>query len=180
MEKRPTLEILEKYPENLEMPARTRRLREQKWLLDFVISTAGLEWDLLRMGMATAPVGFEAMGDWSQVATKAKRFDEITPSFAEVAARRETRAREAEQRGDEITARESYLVASIYYGIAQWPIDDVSELNLELNAKKLECYSRYAARAHHKIERVENGPAYNSGVVTFPAVRTTALSNRDH
>jgi dipeptidyl aminopeptidase/acylaminoacyl peptidase len=28
-------------------------------------------------------------------------------------------------------------------------------LNLGLNAKKLDCYARYAARAHHKIERVE-------------------------
>jgi pimeloyl-ACP methyl ester carboxylesterase len=46
-------------------------------------------------------------------------------------------------------------VASIYYGIAQWPIDEISERNLELNAKKLECFSRYAVRAHHTIERVE-------------------------
>ena len=137
------------------MRARTKRLREQKWLLDIVISTVGLDWDLLRMGMATAPVGFEAMGDWSQVVAKAKRFDEITPSFTEIAALREMRAREAERGGDEVTARESYLVASIYYGIAQWPIDEVSEQNLALNAKKLECYSHYAKRAHHKIERVE-------------------------
>jgi dienelactone hydrolase len=137
------------------MRPRTKRLREQKWLLDIVISTVGLDWDLLRMGMATAPVGFEGMGDWSQVVAKAKRFDEITPAFVEVAAHREMRAREAAKRGDEVTARESYLVASIYYGIAQWPFDDVNERNLELNAKKLECYSRYAERAHHRIERVE-------------------------
>lgn len=137
------------------MPGRARRFREQKWLLDLVISKVGLDWDLLRMGMATAPVGFEGMGDWSLVSSKAKRFDEISPSFAEIAAGREARAREAEKRGDEVTARESYLVASLYYGIAQWPIDDVTERNLELNAKKIECFSRYAVRAHHKIERVE-------------------------
>lgn len=137
------------------MRGRTKRLREQKWLLDIVISTVGLDWDLLRMGMATAPVGFEAMGDWSQAVAKAKRFDEITPTFSEIAAHREMRAREAERNGDEVTARESYLVASIYYGISQWPIDEVSELNLTLNAKKLDCYSRYAQRAHHRIERVE-------------------------
>jgi pimeloyl-ACP methyl ester carboxylesterase len=134
---------------------RTKRFREQKWLLDIVISTVGLDWDLLRMGMATAPVGFEGMGDWSQAVARAKRYDELTPSFREIAAHRETRAKEAEQAGDEITARESYLVAAIYYGIAQWPIYEISDLNLELNAKKIECYSRYAIRAHHKIERVE-------------------------
>jgi dienelactone hydrolase len=137
------------------MAGRARRYREQKWLLDIVISTVGLDWDLLRMGMATAPVGFEGMGDWSLVTSKVKRFDDLSPSFAEVAAGREARARIAERAGDEVTAREAYLVASLYYGIAQWPLDEISERNRELNAKKLECFTRYAARAHHRIERVE-------------------------
>jgi pimeloyl-ACP methyl ester carboxylesterase len=150
---------------DLRMHARSRRFREQKWLLDSVISTVGLDWDLLRMSQVTAPVGFEGMGDWSQVASKVKRFDDISPSFAEVAARREVRAHEAEKLGNEVTARESYLVASLYYGVAQWPIDEVSERNLELNAKKLECYSGYAKRAHHKIERVE----IKMGKDTIPA-----------
>ena len=133
----------------------SKRFREQKWLLNSVISTVGLDWDLLRMATVTAPLGFEGMGDWAVVASKAKRYDDISPSFAEVAAGRERRAREAEQFGREVTAREAYLVASIYYGVAQWPIDEISERNLELNAKKLDCYSRYAVRAHHRIERVE-------------------------
>ena len=107
-----------------------KRFREQKWLLDSVISTIGLDWDLLRMSTVTAPIGFEGMGDWAVVASKTKRFDEISPSFEEVAAGREARAREAEQNGNEITARESFLVASIYYGVAQWPIDEVNERNL--------------------------------------------------
>jgi dienelactone hydrolase len=132
-----------------------KRFREQKWLLDSVISTIGLDWDLLRMSTVTAPIGFEGMGDWAIVAGKAKRFDDISPSFESVAAGREARAREAEKAGNEVTARESYLVASIYYGVAQWPIDEVNERNLMLNAKKLDCYGRYAKRAHHRIERVE-------------------------
>ena len=132
-----------------------RRFREQKWLLDSVVSTVGLDWDLLRMATVTAPIGFEGMGDWSIVAGKAKRFDDISPSFESVGVGREARAREAEDAGNEVTARESYLVASIYYGVAQWPIDEVNERNLTLNARKLDCYRRYAIRAHHKIERVE-------------------------
>src|SRR3954468_3222706 len=112
----------------------SRRFREQKWLLDSVIATIGLDWDLLRMATVTAPIGFEGMGDWSQVATKARRFDEISPAFEEVAAGREARAREAEKEGNEVTARESYLVAAIYYGVAQWPIDEVNERNRTLNA----------------------------------------------
>ena len=132
-----------------------RRFREQKWLLDSVVSTIGLDWDLLRMATVTAPIGFEGMGDWAVVAGKAKRFDDISPSFEEVAAGREARAHEAEQHGNEVTARESYLVASIYYGVAQWPIDEINDRNLALNARKLDCYARYAVRAHHKIERIE-------------------------
>ena len=66
-----------------------------------MISTIGLDWDLLRMSTVTAPIGFEGMGDWAVVASKAKRFDEISPSFEEVAAGREARAREAEQNGNE-------------------------------------------------------------------------------
>lgn len=132
-----------------------RRFRETKWLLDSVISTIGLDWDLLRFSTVTAPIGFEGMGDWAIVAGKAKRYDDISPSFEEVALGREIRAREAEDAGNEVTARKFYLVASIYYGVAQWPIDEINERNLALNAKKLDCFTRYASRAHHRIERVE-------------------------
>ena len=149
-----------------------RRFREQKWLLDSVIASVGLDWDLLRMATVTAPVGFEGMGDWSVVASKAKRFDDITPAFADGAARREARAREAEERGNDVTARESYLLASIYYGVAQWPIDEVSDLNRKLNAKKLDCYTRYAALAHHRVERVEipMGEHVVPGWLHFPLI----------
>lgn len=132
-----------------------RRFREQKWLLDTVIASVGLDWDQLRMAVTTAPVGFEAIGDWNVVARSVKRFEDITPAFVDGAQRREIRAKEADARGDLVTSRESYLVAAIYYGVAQWPIDEVSELNRQLNAKKIACYSRYAAIANHKIERVE-------------------------
>jgi Esterase FrsA-like len=132
-----------------------RRFREQKWLLDMVIATVGLDWDQLRMAVTTAPVGFEGIGDWSVVAARAKRFDEITPAFADGGARRETKASEAQERGDLITARESYLVSALYFGMAQWPIDQASDLNRELDAKKVANFTRYAALANYRIERVE-------------------------
>lgn len=133
----------------------SKRFREQKWLLDSVVSTVGLDWDLLRMATVTAPLGFEGMGDWAVVAAKAKRFDDISPSFEDVAVGREQRAREAEEAGNEITARESYLVAAIYYGVAQWPIDEINDRNLSLNRRKIDCFTKYAVRAHHRIERIE-------------------------
>lgn len=132
-----------------------RRFREQKWLLDMVVATVGLDWDQLRMGVTTAPVGFEGVGDWATVAARAKRFDEITPAFTTGAASRETRAIEAKERGDLVTARESYLISALYYGQAQWPIDEVSDLNRELDAKKIMSFKNYAALANYKIERVD-------------------------
>ena len=132
-----------------------RRFHEQKWLLDHVIATTGLDWDQLRMAVTVAPSGFEGMGDWAVAAKKVARFDDITPAFADGAARREARAREAAGRGEEITARESFLIAAIYYGVAQWPIDSASERNRELEAHKVACFREYAARAHHPVERVE-------------------------
>ena len=66
----------------------SKRFREQKWLPGLRDLDRGLDWDLLRMATVTAPLGFEGMGDWAVVACKAKRFDDISPSFAEVAAGR--------------------------------------------------------------------------------------------
>lgn len=132
-----------------------RRFREQKWMLDAIISTVGLDWDQLRMATTVAPSGFEGMGDWAVIAGTVKRFDEITPGFQGGAERREVRARDAEARGDVVTARECYLIAALYYGVAQWPIDEDNALNTHLNARKVDCYGRYAAIAHHRIERVE-------------------------
>lgn len=132
-----------------------RRFREQKWLLDSVISSVGLDWDQLRMAVTIAPSGFEGIGDWAVIASTVKRFDEITPGFRLGGQRREARARDAERQKNRVAARESYLIAAIYYGIAQWPIDEDSDLNKELNARKIACYAKYAKYAHHKIQRVE-------------------------
>jgi len=114
-----------------------RRFREQKWLLDMVISSVGLDWDQLRMAITTAPVGFEGLGDWAMVAGRAKRYDELSPAFAAGAAGREARAIAAKETGDLVSARESYLIAALYYGMAQWPLDEPSNRNHELDAKKI-------------------------------------------
>lgn len=132
-----------------------RRFHEQKWLLDHVIATTGLDWDQLRMAVTVAPSGFEGMGDWAMVSKKISRFDDISPAFAENGRRRESRAVQAAARGDEVTARESFLIAALYYGVAQWPLDQASDQNRELDARKVFCFGKYAASAHHPIERVE-------------------------
>jgi hypothetical protein len=132
-----------------------RRFREQKWLLDMVISTVGLDWDQLRMAVTTAPVGFEGLGDWAMVAGRAKRYDELSPAFAAGAAAREARAIAAKEAGDLVSARESYLIASLYYGMAQWPLDEASKRNHDLDARKIAAFKNYASLANYRIERVD-------------------------
>ena len=64
------------------------------------------------------------------------------------------------------------MVASIYYGVAQWPIDEIRSAISELNAKKSRLlFARYAVRAHHRIERVEIPMGeHHSGVAAFPVI----------
>lgn len=132
-----------------------RRFREQKWLIDTVIGTVGLDWDQLRSAVTIAPSGMEGAGDWAVIAKTVHRFDEISPAFEAGAERREAKARAAAAAGDDVTARESFLIASIYYGNAQWPIDTVDARNRALDARKVDCYGEFAKRAPHRIERVE-------------------------
>jgi hypothetical protein len=48
---------------------RVRRLAEQRWLLDAVIQTVGLQWDQGRIGYAEGPCGFLAQPDFPTSAT---------------------------------------------------------------------------------------------------------------
>jgi hypothetical protein len=49
---------------------RTRRFAEQRWLLDAVIQTAGLEWDQGRIGYSMAPCGVLAAPDFERVRSR--------------------------------------------------------------------------------------------------------------
>lgn len=136
------------------MPS-TRRWREQRWLLDAVIGTAGVDWDQGRSFYLQAPCGVDAYADFEGVRKQVRRFDDITPAFAGAALRRERLAREADAAGHHVTARRNYFTAAVLHGAAQWPIFESSDVNRELDARKLACYRRYAALAGHPVERVE-------------------------
>jgi dienelactone hydrolase len=69
-----------------------------------------------------------------------------------VAGRREAKAKAAEEAGSEVTARDNYFMAAVYWGAAQWPYDQNDEANVACHLKKRECYTKYAAMADHKVE----------------------------
>lgn len=133
----------------------TARWEAQRWLVDAVVGTVGVDWDQGRTYYLQAPCGPDAAPDFQGIRTRVRRFDDISREFERAAVRRERLAREAAEAGHDVSARDNYYIAAMLYGGAQWPIFQNDERNLGLDARKTECYTAYAARADHRIERVE-------------------------
>src|SRR4051794_40361244 len=109
----------------------TRRFTEQRWLLDNIIRTVGVDWDQQRTISYNASCGAEANADIAAIRTRVQKFADISPAF-ETVARREAKAREAEKAGERVTARQSYFIAAIFYAAAQWPFDENNAKNIAL------------------------------------------------
>lgn len=133
----------------------TRRWVAQRWLVDNVIRSVGIDWDQPRSVSYNAPCGPEANADFAGIRERVKKYADISPAFETVGKRREARARSAEEAGELVTARNSYFMAAIHYAAAQWPHDENSEANLSLAARKRDCYAAYARLADHLVERAE-------------------------
>lgn len=134
---------------------RMKRWQEQRWILDNIIKTVGVEWDQNRIGYTLGPCGPEATFDFMGVRTRVQKFSDISREFGRAGARRESIARRFEEEGRMVAARESYFIASLLYGSAQWPIFENTPENISLNNKKVECYMKYARYADHEVRRVE-------------------------
>jgi len=142
-------------PLSAKTEGRMKRWQEQRWILDHIINTAGIEWDQNRIGYTLGPCGPEATSDFTGVRTRVHKFNDIAREFGRAAARRETLARRFEEEGRTVAARESFFIASLLYGSAQWPIFENSPENVAFNNKKVECYSKYAQYADHEVRRIE-------------------------
>ena|GEM_PF-88176 len=141
------------------MPATTerrmKRWQEQRWLLDTVVQTIGIEWDQARVAYTLGPCGPDATGDFNGVRSRVRKFNDISREYARAAVRREKLARQFEAEGHTLSARECYFIAALLYGSAQWPIYENTRENLALNEKKVSCYSKYIQYADHEIRKVE-------------------------
>jgi dienelactone hydrolase len=130
----------------------TRRFTEQRWLLDNTIRTVGMDWDQPRSIYLSSPCGPEANADFAAIRQRITKLADASPAFEAVARRREAKAQAAEKEGAAVTARESYFMAAIHWGAAQWPIDENNEQNRFYNQRKRECYTQYASLADHHVE----------------------------
>ena len=131
-----------------------KRFQEQRWLLDNTIRSNGIDWDQPRSIYISSPCGPEGTADIVGVRERVKKMGDIAPAFEAVARRREAKAKGAEEAGNEVTARDNYFMAAVYWGAAQWPYDQNDEANVACHLKKRECYTKYAAMADHKVEAV--------------------------
>jgi alpha-beta hydrolase superfamily lysophospholipase len=132
-----------------------QRWHEQRWVIDSVLRTDGLEWDQPRVAYTLRPMGIDAMPDFRTAESRITKFADLTPVFTELAERRERQAEEAERGGRDVAAREHYFHAALLYATAEWPIWTDCPRLVTLDDRKNHCYAAYARLADHHVERVE-------------------------
>jgi fermentation-respiration switch protein FrsA (DUF1100 family) len=134
---------------------RTKRWQDQRWLLDAVIDTVGIEWDQGRLGGLVGACGPEVLGDVAGIRARVHKFNDLTREFARAAVRRQKIAQAYEQDGRTIGARENYFMSALLFPLAQWAIFENTKENLALNDRKNACYAMYMKYADHEVRRVE-------------------------
>lgn len=140
----------------VETERKMKRWREQRWLLDQVIQTRGLDWDQGRTGKILRNCGPAAQGDLQEISRRVQKFVDIPREFARAAGRHEELAREAENAGHFVDAREHYYIAATFYTNAMWGIyEDGNEKRLAWAERKRVCYDKFIKYAGRPIERVE-------------------------
>ena len=134
---------------------RVRRFAEQRWLLDAVIQTVGLQWDQGRIGYSEGPCGLLAQPDFERVRSRVKKFDDIAREFAAAGLARMRRAEAARRAGNRVSEAEHSFIASILFGQAQWPIFENTVENRRLESLKNAAYAAYARVGDHPVRQVE-------------------------
>jgi dipeptidyl aminopeptidase/acylaminoacyl peptidase len=134
---------------------RMKRWEEQRWILDAVIGTVGVEWDQPRIAYMSAPAAPGSVPEFRATAARIKKVSDFVREFANTARRREAKALAYEEAGRTIAARESYMTASLLWATARWPIfehtDELDNLEVRMN----HCYAKFAEYSAHPVEIVK-------------------------
>jgi pimeloyl-ACP methyl ester carboxylesterase len=133
----------------------TRRWKEQRWLIDSVVRTVGIEWDQARIASKSRPAGAEAEAEFRAVAQRIKTYDDFHREFAAQAAKRERAARRFEAEGRTVAARENFLIASLLWSTACWPLHEHGEPLHTYERHVNDCYAGFMQYAPRPISRVE-------------------------
>lgn len=133
---------------------RMKRWQEQRWILDAIIRTVGVEWDQSRLRYMSAPGGPEAAAEFRAVGARIKRVGDFVREFSNAARRREAKAEKFEGAGRRVAARESYMIASLLWASARWPIFEADAVLENLEVRMNHCYAKFAEFAPHPVEIV--------------------------
>ncbi|MBM4297492.1 MAG: hypothetical protein FJ143_07100, partial [Deltaproteobacteria bacterium] len=140
----------------IETERKMKRWREQRWILDQVIQTRGIDWDQARTGKIIRNCGPGVEKDLNDLCSRIKKFVDIPREFSQAAARREQMARAAEAADKLTEAREHYYIASCFYTNALWAIyEDGNPQRIAWQERKRLCYDKFIQYAGRPIERVE-------------------------
>lgn len=140
----------------IETERKVKRWREQRWILDQVIQTRGIDWDQGRSGKIIRNCGPKVQEELAALRDRIKKFVDISREFFAAATRQEAEARRAETRGDAIDARDRYYIAACFYTNAMWAIyEDGNRQRIAWQESKRACYDKFMEHAGRPIERVE-------------------------
>ena len=160
----------------IETERKMKRWREQRWLLDQIIQTRGIDWDQGRTGKILRNCGPGVQSDLQEVCRRIQKFVDISREFSRAAARRAAQAQEAETAGHFTEAREHYYIAACFYTNAMWAIyEDGDPQRKQWQEKKRACYDKFIRYAGRPIERVElpyNGKTIHA-ILHLPPGRKT-------
>lgn len=92
----------------IETERKMKRWREQRWILDQVIQSRGIDWDQGRTGKIIRNCGTGVEKDLTEVCNRVKKFVDIPREFSQAAARREKQGSKAETSGKLTDARDHY------------------------------------------------------------------------
>lgn len=140
---------------SLAVENRTRRWREQRWLLDSVIKTIGPEWDQGRLGSKGSRGGPEGVAAFRRAGARMKKFSDMGPQFGREGKRFEEIAKRFEDAGRFVSARDTYLIAALLYASAQWPYFEINDECLEWERRMIATYDKFIEHAPHPVERVD-------------------------
>lgn len=119
-------------------------------MVDATIKTAGIEF-----APKAAAGGAEALAEFQAVARRVGKFDDMHRELAAQARKREAKAVAFEQHGRSVSARESYLIASLLWSAAQWPLFEVNPSYMAYEEGMNRTYRKFIQHMDRPIERVE-------------------------
>ena len=134
---------------------RSLRWSQQRWLLDTVVETIGIEWDQARLAHYAAPAGAAAGAVFRAAGARIKKFSDAHREFAAAGRQIRERAEGYEEEGRLVPARESFLTASLLWAAARWPLYEIDDRYREYEAQIIKCYDKFIDYAPRPIQRVD-------------------------